>query len=185
VGGNTSPIAIGQTFTATWSVDSTVAARTGSTSNQAVFDALLSLNVSIGTYSASTPGPQEIQVDHDVAGFDDRYGIVSTSFSGLTGPLNGSDLNLFFLNLKDSSKTVFSDALILPLALSLASFDSTAFAFFFSDDSFISGHLTDLSSVSPVPLPAALPLFASALGAMSFLGWRRKRKAAALAAANV
>ena len=36
---------------------------------------------------------------------------------------------------------------------------------------------------SAVPLPAALPLFASGLGALGLLGWRRKRKnAAALAA---
>ena len=32
-----------------------------------------------------------------------------------------------------------------------------------------------------VPLPAALPLFASGLGAMGLLGWRRKRKAQAAA----
>ena len=32
------------------------------------------------------------------------------------------------------------------------------------------------------PLPAALPLFASGLGALGLLGWRRKRKAAAVAA---
>jgi hypothetical protein len=31
------------------------------------------------------------------------------------------------------------------------------------------------------PLPAALPLFASGLGAMGLFGWRRKRKAAAIA----
>jgi hypothetical protein len=37
-------------------------------------------------------------------------------------------------------------------------------------------------SLNPVPLPAALPLFATGLGALSLLGWRRKRKAAALAA---
>jgi len=35
---------------------------------------------------------------------------------------------------------------------------------------------------SPVPLPAALPLFATGLGAMGLLGWRRKRKAQAVAA---
>jgi hypothetical protein len=35
---------------------------------------------------------------------------------------------------------------------------------------------------SATPLPAALPLFASGLGALGLLGWRRKRKAAALAA---
>src|ERR1039458_8728862 len=32
------------------------------------------------------------------------------------------------------------------------------------------------------PLPAALPLFASGLGALGLLGWRRKRKAAAITA---
>jgi len=31
--------------------------------------------------------------------------------------------------------------------------------------------------------PAALPLFATGLGALGLLGWRRKRKAAAIAAA--
>jgi hypothetical protein len=39
------------------------------------------------------------------------------------------------------------------------------------------------TEVLATPLPAALPLFASALGAMGFLGWRRKRKVAAPAAA--
>jgi hypothetical protein len=38
------------------------------------------------------------------------------------------------------------------------------------------------STGSAVPLPAALPLFATGLGALGLLGWRRKKKAAALAA---
>lgn len=39
-------------------------------------------------------------------------------------------------------------------------------------------------AAGPVPVPAALPLFASGLGMMGLFGWRRKRKnAAALAAA--
>ena len=37
--------------------------------------------------------------------------------------------------------------------------------------------------IAIVPLPGALPLFASALGVMGLLGWRRKRKHAAAAAA--
>jgi hypothetical protein len=37
-------------------------------------------------------------------------------------------------------------------------------------------------NTATTPLPAALPLFASGLGALGLLGWRRKRKAAALAA---
>ena len=43
--------------------------------------------------------------------------------------------------------------------------------------------LTDVGPAA-VPLPAALPLFATGLGALGLLGWRRKRKnAAAIAAA--
>ncbi len=36
--------------------------------------------------------------------------------------------------------------------------------------------------LTATPLPAAFPLFASGLGALGLLGWRRKRKATALAA---
>jgi PEP-CTERM motif len=39
-----------------------------------------------------------------------------------------------------------------------------------------------VQAASATPLPAALPLFASGLGALGLLGWRRKRKKAALAA---
>jgi hypothetical protein len=38
------------------------------------------------------------------------------------------------------------------------------------------------SALSPTPLPAALPLFATGLGGLGLLGWRRKRKAQAVAA---
>lgn len=37
------------------------------------------------------------------------------------------------------------------------------------------------TTVSSTPLPAALPLFASGLGALGLLGWHRKRKTAAAA----
>jgi hypothetical protein len=36
--------------------------------------------------------------------------------------------------------------------------------------------------ISSTPLPAALPLFATGLGGLGLLGWRRKRKAQAVAA---
>jgi hypothetical protein len=38
------------------------------------------------------------------------------------------------------------------------------------------------ASTSDTPLPATLPLFATGLGALGLLGWRRKRKAVACAA---
>ena len=42
--------------------------------------------------------------------------------------------------------------------------------------------LTANATVAATPLPAALPLFATGLGAMGLFGWRRKRKAQAVAA---
>lgn len=39
-----------------------------------------------------------------------------------------------------------------------------------------------IAEFSVTPLPAALPLFAAGLGAMGLFGWRRRRKAASLAA---
>jgi hypothetical protein len=41
--------------------------------------------------------------------------------------------------------------------------------------------LDDVSVNAVVPLPAALPLFATGLGALGLLGWRRKRKTQATA----
>ena len=43
--------------------------------------------------------------------------------------------------------------------------------------------VTGDNGVNPVPLPPALALFAGGLSALGLLGWRRKRKAAAVAAA--
>jgi hypothetical protein len=42
---------------------------------------------------------------------------------------------------------------------------------------------TTFTAVTATPLPAALPLFATGLGALGLLGWRRKRKNAATIAA--
>ena len=38
-----------------------------------------------------------------------------------------------------------------------------------------------IATLATTPLPATLPLFATGLAALGLLGWRRKRKAAALA----
>ena len=47
----------------------------------------------------------------------------------------------------------------------------------FNTNSNIHAVLT-VSAIATTPIPAALPLFASALGGLGFVGWRRKRAAA-------
>lgn len=49
----------------------------------------------------------------------------------------------------------------------------------FGTDRSVIARSADFVPVSEVPLLAALPLFATGLGALGLLGWRRKRKAAA------
>ena len=46
----------------------------------------------------------------------------------------------------------------------------------------LSAEIFNTSESRAAPLPAALPLFATGLGLMGLLGWRRKRKGAAIAA---
>lgn len=41
---------------------------------------------------------------------------------------------------------------------------------------------SDISTVAAVPVPAALPLLGAGLGALGFMGWRKKRSSAASAA---
>jgi hypothetical protein len=60
-------------------------------------------------------------------------------------------------------------------------FQDSYFALLSTDE--ISGLGTfTVTPVTQTPLPGALPLFASGLSALGLLGWRRKKKAAALAA---
>jgi hypothetical protein len=42
-------------------------------------------------------------------------------------------------------------------------------------------YVSGLEYTAATPVPAALPLFATGLGALGLLGWRRKRKAQAVA----
>ena len=48
------------------------------------------------------------------------------------------------------------------------------------DGNTITFHVDNVSDLSQTPLPPALPLFATGLGVMGLLAWRRKRKAAAV-----
>ena len=168
----------GQSLSGTYTFDSTTVARAGSNSNFAAYDALTHVDFTVGGYSASSAGAQEIQVDNDPgAPFFDRYSILSRASDGLTGAaVAGLALDSFGFRLDDSTNTVFTDALILPTTLNLADFNNRQFFIFFNDSagapSVVSGTIT---SLRPVPEPSALLL--TVVGGISGLGlWRRQRR---------
>lgn len=168
----------GQTLTGTYTFESTTAARAGSTSTFAVFDALKNLNFTLGSYAATSIGAPEIQVDNNPPPTDhDRYAVLSRASDGLTGPsVAGQMLDSFAFRLDDSTNTVFSDALVLPTSLNLSSFDNRQFFIFFTDGttpSVVSGRITSLRAV---PEPSSVVMLG--VGALGLLGYGLHRRAA-------
>lgn len=173
-------IDIGDALSVTYTFESSTAARAGSDSTFAVFDALTSLTLTIGSYTASSIAGPEIQVDNDPPPpFSDRYGVVSRASEGLTGPAIGSfALDAFLFRLDDASNGVFADALVLPTAIDLSDFTSTAFFIFFVDNSDPNGPVLasasgQLRQLQAVPEPAAIAVFGLGLAARA--AWRRRR----------
>ncbi len=120
--------------------------------------------------SGFSPVPSEaITLEHSVTG--DRGSVTLTSpyfqlrdDSGTAlgsdqFPISGIDLDRFDFNY---------------FTVILYSFDFEKSAGSVFPNVSVSGHLTSLT-VAPIPLPAALPLFVSALGGLGLVGWRKKR----------
>ncbi len=108
------------------------------------------------------------------------------AFNGTIDPPLGGSLSA------DGSIGFLSVSLFLPVPLGwssgTANLDSSTFtlAFDIAGTTGTSGHDllgATISLQAPIaaatPLPAALPLFATGLGALGLLGWRRKKKATA------
>jgi hypothetical protein len=78
-----------------------------------------------------------------------------------------------FINIGISNGNGTASASVDPIfTIDLPLADAAQFQFFFSDG------VGNGNPTTATPLPATLPLFASGLGAIGLLGWRRKRKIA-------
>jgi len=135
-------------------------------------------SVTVGGYTAS--GPLFLDVTDDMA--NDGFTLALNSLAG--SPLsNGLVPGQASLNLTALSTLFSSDH--LPSSYVAASlFMLRSFQFTFYGPGFTPYSMTgtiDGPSVATTPLPAAFPLFASALLGLGFAGWRRRKSAPAAA----
>jgi hypothetical protein len=120
-------------------------------------------------------------VDNATANSNDPTAPGVTGLFGLTGEVIGNNVELFATSyglneLSPSYLYEISDGLSDTTILQA---NGESFTTLYSADSDVSIRGV---AFAPTPLPAALPLFATGLGAMGLLGWRKKRKAATIAA---
>jgi len=188
----TGQFAVGNTFTGSFTVDDSIGPRLPVGANPSetnVYDALVSYQVTVGSYTASLSGgpTQEIQADDDgpVLNLHDRYAAVARTSSGLTGANVGSfSLQFSSVRLDDTTNTAFGSFDItnhFPTSFTLASFTSgSMFLAFQSGNDFetVSGPLTSLApEPASVPEPGSMLLALTAtVGAAG--GSIRRRRAA-------
>jgi hypothetical protein len=106
-----------------------------------------------------------------------------TGLFGLTGVVVGDTVELFATSfglneLSPSFLYEISDTLTFT---TIAQASAESFTTLFSAPAGTDIRGVAFAPVTPTPLPAALPLFATSLGVLGHLGWRRKRKAHAAA----
>jgi len=119
-------------------------------------------------------GTVTTKVSFDPGTYLVKFDISGNQRGGATDSLSlifGSLIDTFF---KDSADPFETITRIVTIGVS----STLSFAAPGTDTDNI-GIILDNVSVSAVPLPAALPLFATAVGGMGLLGWRRRRATAA------
>lgn len=154
---------------------------------------LISWTIQLGSYAATaTGGAGYVANGINLPGWDTLlFAATEDSSNPYAGDVSGSKVGAYSpfiaqMLLRDFQGTALNSS-ALPLATPpLTDFDIRAFTFLFRHDENSQFASIDASissfSVSEVPLPAALPLFATVLAGGGLIAWRRKRKAAKSAA---
>jgi hypothetical protein len=123
--------------------------------------------------------------------FTDPTAANTTDSGTIAGSFAGASSNLKTITVAwtDPLSLVFLDGTTLRIDLADTTFSCPSPSCAHNDSFNIAGTFTLLNGPIGIgndgiatPIPAALPLFASGLGVLGLLGWRRKRKAVALAA---
>lgn len=138
----------------------------------------------VNVYTPPPNGPTDLALTISLPTAVTAFGLdFSTLFSSTTATFTLS--NGFTTTANTSNATTNFETQFLGF-ISTTPFDSITFSvpnvFITDQGSNTSYVVADVVTASATPLPAALPLFASGLGGLGLLGWRRKRKATSLAA---
>lgn len=157
----------GTAFSGSFSYDDTQPDQAGLLPTIGLYD-FLSFDVTVGTEVISmTDGglDDRLTVDNGT-GTSDGFSIASFSVSGSVGGIVPEAVSF---QLIDDTATVFSDDSLPGGDLLLSSFSSGTFILGLNAP--VAGG--QVQRLAPVPLPAALPLFLSALTGLGLLRWRR------------
>ena len=145
----------------------------------------VSLDPNISTYTAPGSGVYNLggyivtftQVNIGLLHFPSAYSEIRISAGGgvVAAPVNGLPLVSATFVLADFTATALTSADVFPAALAAADFnDSGILRLTFTNNGEQPGVL---STAGEVPVPAALPLFATGLGVMSLPWWHRRKVA--------
>lgn len=162
-------------FTGSFSLDTTVAPVQNDPNvpieDAATFSAVRSLNVSLGSNTWSGGLSDDLIIHHHYLSYPDQYSILSIQPMG--GPavtVNGNPLTLsqIFFGFTQNAGTLFTDASILPVDVTLSDFDSASFFLGFSDGIHESEELAVFTAFGPAPAPepATLGLVGVALAGL-------------------
>jgi hypothetical protein len=134
------------------------------------------VTVSDSGFTAPTAPPGSLLLQTSISGSVGISGTNGDNLLSFTGSVAGDTLSLS-PNVTTSNST-FSDTADLLIA-SLAAPFAMGEVFDITLGAGATVSFTGTTELTPAaaPLPAALPLFATGLGALGLLGWRRKRKA--------
>ncbi|HSQ56135.1 MAG TPA: hypothetical protein VLM40_10375 [Gemmata sp.] len=176
--GNFTP---GDTLSGSFTIDTSVAALSGSTSTAAVFNALTNVDLAVGAFTASSSGAPAVHMaNNDPATNVDRFAVASLAADGLAGGgVSGISIQMFGFLLEDQDQTAFSNALVLPHGLDLADFETRKFMLRFTtsrlgETATLSGTIDTLGPGNAVPAPPSLVLASvGGLACLGLRGWRR------------
>jgi hypothetical protein len=164
-------LSAGDTFSGTYTIESSIAATGTSTTSFAVFNNLVSASLVVGSFSATIgPGAGLPELQQDNVPGADRYSLVGRNPVG-SSLIGGLAISGFGFALFDSTGTTVSNALTLLTNPNISDFTSNIFFIFLgnpADPTVIVGSLTRLTPRLTVPEPATLALVVVGLIGIGF-----------------